>query len=51
MKKIALFGSALFLLAAGTALGQDVRYNFDKAGKFFRVQNLQMGPDKRCCAA
>ena len=46
MKKIALFGSALFLLAAGTALGQDVRYNFDKEANFSQFKTYKWVPIK-----
>src|ERR1700758_5686054 len=34
MKRIALFTIALFLVAAATAVAQDVRYNFDKNSDF-----------------
>ena len=46
MKKIALFSSALFLLAAGTALGQDVRYNFDKQANFSEFKTYRWVPIK-----
>ena len=46
MKRIALFSSALFLLAAGTALGQDVRYNFDKAANFSQFKTYRWVPIK-----
>jgi len=41
MKKLALYTSALILLAAGTALGQDVRYNFDKEADFSRFKTYK----------
>jgi hypothetical protein len=46
MKRIALFSSALFLLAAGTALGQDVRYNFDKSANFSQFKTYRWVPIK-----
>ena len=46
MKRIALFSSALFLLAAGTALGQDVRYNFDKQANFSEFKTYRWVPIK-----
>jgi len=38
MKKIALLSIALFFLAAGTAVAQDVRYNFDKNTDFSKFK-------------
>jgi hypothetical protein len=41
MKRIALFTIALFLLAVGTAVAQDVRYNFDKATDFKKFKTYK----------
>ena len=41
MKKHVLFSLALFLLAAGTAIGQDVGYNFDKDTQFSKFKTYK----------
>jgi len=41
MRKIALFSMALFLLAACSAVGQDVRYNFDKDTDFAKFKTYK----------
>ena len=41
MKKIALLSIALFLLAASTAVAQDVRYNFDKNADFSKFKTYK----------
>jgi len=47
MKKIALFSAALFLLlAAGLAVAQDVRYNFDKDTDFSKFKTYKWVPMK-----
>jgi len=47
MKKIALFSTALFLLlAAGLAVAQDVRYNFDKDTDFSKFKTYKWVPMK-----
>jgi hypothetical protein len=46
MKKIALFSIALFLLAASTAVAQDVRYNFDKNTDFSKFKTYKWVPMK-----
>ena len=46
MKKIALVSIALFLLAASTAVAQDVRYNFDKDTDFSKFKTYKWVPMK-----
>ena len=46
MKKIALLSIALFLLAASTAVAQDVRYNFDKNADFSKFKTYKWVPMK-----
>ena len=46
MKKVVLFSMALFLLAAGTAVAQDVRYNFDKNTDFSKFKTYKWVPIK-----
>jgi hypothetical protein len=41
MYKTALFSIALFLLAAGSAIAQDVRYNFDKDTDFSKLKTYK----------
>jgi len=41
MKKIVLFSIALFLLGVGTAVAQDVRYNFDKSKDFSKFKTYK----------
>jgi Domain of unknown function (DUF4136) len=41
MKRIALFTIALFLVAAATAVAQDVRYNFDKNSDFSKFKTYK----------
>jgi hypothetical protein len=46
MKKIALLSIALFLVGVGTAVAQDVRYNFDKATDFTKFKTYKWVPIK-----
>jgi len=46
MKKIALVSIALALLVAGTAVAQDVRYNFDKDTDFSKFKTYKWVPMK-----
>jgi len=46
MKKVALVSIALFLLVAGTAVAQDVRYNFDKDTDFSKFKTYKWVPMK-----
>jgi len=46
MKKIALLSIALFFLAAGSAVAQDVRYNFDKNTDFSKFKTYKWVPMK-----
>ena len=46
MKKIALISIAVFLLAATTAVAQDVRYNFDKNTDFSKLKTYKWVPMK-----
>jgi hypothetical protein len=46
MRRIALFSIALFFLAAGTAVAQDVRYNFDKNTDFSKFKTYKWVPMK-----
>jgi hypothetical protein len=46
MKKIALLSIALFMLAATTAVAQDVRYNFDKDRDFSKFKTYKWVPIK-----
>jgi hypothetical protein len=46
MKKIALVSIALFLLAASTAVAQEVRYNFDKDTDFSKFRTYKWVPIK-----
>ena len=44
MRRIVLFSIALFFLAAGTAVAQDVRYNFDKSTDFSKFKTYKWVP-------
>jgi hypothetical protein len=46
MKKIVLFSIALFLAGVGTAIAQDVRYNFDKGADFSKFKTYKWVPIK-----
>jgi hypothetical protein len=46
MRRIALLSIALIFLAAGTAVGQDVRYNFDKNTDFSKFKTYKWVPMK-----
>ena len=46
MKKIALFSIALFWVALGTAIAQDVHYNFDKSTDFSKFKTYKWVPIK-----
>ena len=46
MKKASLLLMVLFLLALGTAVGQDVRYNFDKNTDFSKFKTYKWVPIK-----
>ena len=46
MKRIAFFSIALFLLGLGTAVAQDVRYNFDKGTDFSKFKTYKWVPIK-----
>ena len=41
MQKFRLFSITVFLLTLGSALGQDVRYNFDKAADFSKFKTYR----------
>jgi Domain of unknown function (DUF4136) len=41
MRRIELFSIALIFLAAGTAVAQDVRYNFDKSADFSKFRTYK----------
>ena len=44
MRRIVLFSIALFFLAAGTIVAQDVRYNFDKSTDFSKFKTYKWVP-------
>ena len=44
MKKLSIFSTALLLLAACSALAQDVRYNFDKNSDFSKFKTYKWVP-------
>lgn len=46
MRRIALFSITLFFLAAGAAVAQDVRYNFDKDTDFSKFKTYKWVPMK-----
>jgi hypothetical protein len=46
MKKASLLSIVLFLLTVGTAVGQDVRYNFDKSADFSKFKTYKWVPIK-----
>ena len=46
MKRLGLFSIVLLLLAASSALGQDVRYNFDKNTDFSKYKTYKWVPIK-----
>ena len=46
MKKVSLLSVATILLLASAAIGQDVRYNFDKSADFSKFKTYKWVPLK-----